>query len=93
MEVIRKNPLMTRRCAIADCEEVIYRDTLDKDEAWAIEEEERTLYFHSEACANLYENRERRECQMPHCAAEAMDEANICEQCWTRGAWTVRESA
>ena len=84
MTIFRKNPLMTRRCDLPRCEEVIYRDTIDKDEAWAIEGYSITLYFCSKSCAEESKLKSfQRECQKPHCSAEAMDDANICEKCAT----------
>lgn len=34
------NPIFTQRCAHPECGEVIYRDTLDTDDAWQVDDGE-----------------------------------------------------
>jgi hypothetical protein len=60
--IVKSNPIGTLRCAHPRCEEIIYRDTLDKDEAWQVSNAERNKYTCSEKHAeelstnNLYWN-------------------------------------
>lgn len=58
MTIIRKNPVRTRGCDHPTCGEIIYRDTIDKDEAWAIEQGpgKRPLYFCTQECASMWEH-------------------------------------
>lgn len=50
MGLVGKHKLiMTRRCDRVDCDDVIYRDTIDKDDAFVISVLP-GLYFCSEGC-------------------------------------------
>lgn len=49
-EPTEKTLMMTQRCALPPCEEVIYRDTLDKDTGYTIAEHP-GKYFCSKLCA------------------------------------------
>ena len=50
MTIHEKQLIMTRRCALISCSEVIYRDTLDKDTAFELDDE-LGYYYCSRFCA------------------------------------------
>jgi hypothetical protein len=50
-QICEKPPLSTRLCAHPRCNEVIYRDTLDKDTGFILPELNDTTYFCSKLCA------------------------------------------
>lgn len=50
-QVYEKPPLSTRLCDHPRCQEVIYRDTLDKDTGFVLPELPSGIYFCSKLCA------------------------------------------
>lgn len=54
--------MRTQRCSNPECDEVIYRDTLDKDDAYVLDSVP-GKFFHSQSCAAtvLYSDRLLRE--------------------------------
>lgn len=47
-----EKPIGTVKCA--GCDEIIYRDTIDKDDAWIIVGATDLGWFHSEECAECF---------------------------------------
>lgn len=55
-----RNPMVTLKCAHPNCDNVIYRDTIDKDDAWRVSDGAIARYVcdmgeaHELADSNLY---------------------------------------